>query len=187
MIKNTIILFVLFVFGTNSHLLGQVEQVCGTPSTPPNTPINVSKVNSCDATCPVSQEYAPNEFYPHHRPIVNIRVNIHFIQRTDGSGNFTETHDGHGNTNRNGIVIANEMISVTNALLASNQQTLTDQTQYGCDFGVPGYVGEPTYLQTQFRFVLEPYPNDPNNTTGVYFHQSDLHYEDNNWQSKSRA
>ncbi len=44
-----------------------------------------------------------------------LRVNIHFMLRTNGTGNFTETSDGDGRTWYNGYNYANELINQMNA------------------------------------------------------------------------
>jgi hypothetical protein len=49
-----------------------------------------------------------------------VRVNIHFMLKTDGTGNFRELDDGDGRTSYNGYIYANDMISWMNEASAWN-------------------------------------------------------------------
>ena len=51
-----------------------------------------------------------------------IRLNIHFMLRTNGTGNFTETTDGDGRTWYNGYTYANELIDRMNIRNDYNEQ-----------------------------------------------------------------
>jgi hypothetical protein len=50
-----------------------------------------------------------------------VRVNIHYTLRTNGTGNFTETGDGLGNS-LNGYQFARDMIAASNSYQATNPQ-----------------------------------------------------------------
>jgi len=58
-----------------------------------------------------------------------VRVNIHFILKTDGTGNFTETKDVNGNTTSyNGYWFAGKCIELCNSQLAN--ELMTQQLSY---------------------------------------------------------
>ena len=112
-----------------------------------------------------------NRFYVHDRNHSNdyaqracadpkikyIRVAYHFIQRNTGTGNFTATDDGLGNTNYNGYQRADDIIKFANEKLASNHDAWLKTS--GETYPTP----PPTI---PIRYVL----------TGVYFHQNSSYY-----------
>ena len=51
-----------------------------------------------------------------------VAVNIHFVARTDGTGNFTQTTDPDGGTNYNGYDFAEDVIDNINAEWQDNQK-----------------------------------------------------------------
>ena len=80
-----------------------------------------------------------------------IRVNIHFINHSDGTGNFNPNDDGNGNTGMNGYKRAETVINFANEKLANNQQMWRPS-------------GNSTPVSPiRIRYLL----------TGVYFHNSD--------------
>jgi hypothetical protein len=84
-----------------------------------------------------------------------VRVNIHFVLKTDGTGNFTETKDINGNTSSyNGYWFATKCIDICNAQLSN--ETMTQQLSYS------------------------PIPVNPINygykLIGVYFHRNDTYF-----------
>ncbi len=80
-----------------------------------------------------------------------VRVNIHFIQKSDGTGNFTETSDGFGN-DFNGYNVSMEMLHWINT---KDNQTLNIPPDHSL-------IKYPINI----KFVLD----------AVYFHQSDELY-----------
>lgn len=80
-----------------------------------------------------------------------IRVNVHFINRSDGTGNFNPNNDGNGNTSMNGYKRAETIINFANTKLANNMQMWR-----------PSNNSTPV-VPIRVRYVL----------TGVYFHNSD--------------
>lgn len=68
---------------------------------------------------PITIQYIPDEY------TINkvIKINIHFMLKQNGPPlNFTETDDGNGNTNFTGYDLANEIISLANLRLQTNDQ-----------------------------------------------------------------
>ena len=51
-----------------------------------------------------------------------VRVNIHYILRSDGTGNFRPNDDGWGNSNFTGYDFAEDVIIESNRQLAQNNQ-----------------------------------------------------------------
>ena len=88
--------------------------------------------------------------------IVYIRVAYHFIQEDNGTGNFTKTDDGQGNSNYNGYQRADDIIKYANEKLADNHDPWLKAP--GEDYPNP----TPTIT---IRYVL----------TGVYFHKNSTH------------
>jgi hypothetical protein len=85
-----------------------------------------------------------------------IRVNIHFILKTDGTGNFTETRDVHNVQNSyNGYWFANKVIERCNYWL-SNNQVMTQQLSC-CPIQV---------LNVNYNVVL----------SGVFFDKGDTYF-----------
>ncbi len=89
--------------------------------------------------------------------IKQVKVNIHYVLKTDGSGNFAETSDGWGNSNYTGFDYAEDLVDSSNAELAVNPGIAGGMR-------IPGY--DYTVTDFGFRFVL----------SGVYFHRSDAIY-----------
>jgi hypothetical protein len=86
-----------------------------------------------------------------------IRVNIHFISRSNGTGNFSETSNINDIiTNENGYWLADIIINAANYNLANNE-VMTQQLSY-----TPIPVGEINY-----NYKLN----------GVFFHRNDSFYE----------
>jgi hypothetical protein len=83
-----------------------------------------------------------------------VRVNIHYVLRSDGTGNFTETSDGWGNNNFTGFDYAQGMIDSGNAELAVNPGVALPN---GNTFPINDFG---------YRLVL----------SGVYFHRDDAIY-----------
>lgn len=86
-----------------------------------------------------------------------VRVNIHYISRSNGTGNFSETCNILGNTsNENGYWHANYIINEANHYLANNLE-MTQQLSYN-----PIPVEDINY-----SYKLN----------GVFFHRSDTYFE----------
>lgn len=90
--------------------------------------------------------------------IKHVKVNIHYLLKDDGSGNFHETGDGWGNPYYTGFDYAEDMIDSINVELDVNP-------------GIPGGMQVLPYDYTitdfGFRFVL----------AGVYFHRNTSLYD----------
>lgn len=83
-----------------------------------------------------------------------IRVNIHFMLRTNGTGNFTETTDGDGRTWYNGYTYANELIDRMNV-----------RNDYNERMNIP--TGNTTPILTKnFHYVID----------AVYFIRNDAYF-----------
>lgn len=80
--------------------------------------------------------------------------------RYHGWGNFTETHDGFGDTSWNGYAHADHIVRVANQALSQNQP------QWRKEAGV-NYPDTPPAIP--FRYLL----------TGVYFHRNDTFFDTN--------
>jgi hypothetical protein len=84
-----------------------------------------------------------------------VRVNVHFILKTDGTGNFTETKDINGNTcSYNGYWFAGKCIELCNSQLTNEPMTQQLSNQ-------PILVNPINYC---YKLV------------GVYFHRSDTYF-----------
>jgi flagellar hook-associated protein FlgK len=100
---------------------------------------------------PDAINYAPDEY----TQIKYIKVNVHFMLMSDGTGNFTETDDGISSANNfTGFDYANQVINSANYQLSSNQH-----------FNLPPGNNTPI-LDRKYRYVLE----------GVYFHRNSDYY-----------
>lgn len=159
------ILFFCFVMLLN--YVSNAQMSCGTVGNAQNQELLTD--------CTTPSNYTPDDAYPSHRPIVYIRVNVHFMQHPDGSGNFSETDDGYGNPYPTGLDYAQLMIDKCNERLSANQQMLcpTNNTT----------AVEPI----QIRYVLWANPLITNDN-GVYYHQvsDDYYYHDfsfTNWKN----
>ncbi|MDF2456955.1 MAG: hypothetical protein K0R51_2948 [Cytophagaceae bacterium] len=83
-----------------------------------------------------------------------LKVNFHFMLKSDGTGNFTEYDDGMGNTNYNGYMYAQDLVNSANGNLQNNQQTRLP-------------IGNTVPIPTMnVRYVIG----------GIYFHRDDTHY-----------
>lgn len=83
-----------------------------------------------------------------------LRINYHFMLRTDGTGNFTETTDGNGGTAFNGYKIAEMTTSWIN-----------QSNQYNPPMNLPPGNTTPN-LDKNYYFV----------TDAVYFHRDDAYF-----------
>jgi len=103
---------------------------------------------------PDALEYIPDS----NTPIKYIRVNIHFMLRSQGDpdypGNFTKTGDGFGNTDYTGYDYAEDLINTANVRLSSNVQMRMP----------PG--NNTQVLERKYRYVLN----------GVFFHEDNNYY-----------
>ncbi len=91
-----------------------------------------------------------------------VNVNYHFIQRNNGTGNFTNTSDGLGNTNYNGYLHAEAIVDRANYYMANNNECWTSPTGTAV-------------LPIRVQYVLK----------GVYFHKSDDYYTVDNAAERS--
>ncbi len=85
-----------------------------------------------------------------------IRVNIHFILKDNGTGNFSETSDGINVANNyNGYMFAEDIIKACNELLSNNVEMR--------------YQPSPPVeaIETNYKYILN----------GVFFHRSTSDYE----------
>lgn len=62
-----------------------------------------------------------NYTYPSLAPVKTMRVNFHYLLRTDGTGNFTETGDNYTNRPYNGYMYAEEMVRRCNQRWNANK------------------------------------------------------------------
>ncbi len=92
----------------------------------------------------------PNAICTDFNSIKWVRVNIHFVNRDDGTGNFNANDDGNGNPDMNGYKRAELLINRANEFIANNQHMWR-----------PSGNNTPV-LSTRIRYLL----------TGVYFHNS---------------
>ena len=81
-----------------------------------------------------------------------MRVNIHWVLKDDGTGNFRPNDDGLGHTSMNGYIMAKAMIDTANSYLASNARMWLP---------IPNSTPE---LEIGFAYVLN----------GVYFDKSSV-------------
>ena len=95
--------------------------------------------------------------YDPNGPVKVIRVNFHFISKTNGTGNFTETNDGYYNPtprSYNGYMYADDMIKWCNEHWNINEPLL--------HMPIPAVPALPKKIKFQL--------------CGVYFHKSDSDY-----------
>ena len=86
-----------------------------------------------------------------------IRVNVHFILRSDGTGNFSETCNIYGNqSDENGYWLANTIINKANYYLANN----VEMTQQLSNSPIP-------VEDINYSYKLN----------GVFFHRNDTYFE----------
>jgi len=110
-------------------------------------PRNYNSKQGCNA--PLS--YAPDTSHLDHFPMRYIRVNMHYMNHTDSTKNFNEA----------------EALSFTKRYLKSATNDLKKLTKPA----IPPNNNLPA-LPKQYRYVLTPLPDDPNDT-GVYCHYDD--------------
>lgn len=108
----------------------------------------------------VTDNFAPNQ--PKASRSINdkkvIRINYHFMLKTNGTGNFRETDDGDGRTTYNGYMLANDITGWANYACSVNPQ-----------MNIP--TGNTTAaLPKNYSFV----------TDAVYFWRNDATYVFNN-------
>lgn len=148
-IQKLVALILVLLLGSPmfaSKTFGQTSSIgsCATPDGSGATPAfrSSSIVTTTDCENPNTVKY--------------LKVNYHFVLRTDGTGNFTETQDGLGNP-YNGYQRAEDVILEANHELAANpvswMQTL-------------GFTYPSPANPKNIRYIL----------TGVYFHRSDALY-----------
>jgi hypothetical protein len=86
-----------------------------------------------------------------------LRVNVHFILTSSGTGNFSETCNINGNTSgENGYWLASTIINAANSYLSDNSE-MTQQLSYST---IP-------VENINYGYKLN----------GVFFHRSDFYYE----------
>jgi hypothetical protein len=136
---------VLFFFLTPLAVYSQ-SNYSGMPPT-----FSCGVINSSTFTVPHSDNFiAPNAICTDPNSIKWVRVNIHFVNRDDGTGNFNQNDDGNGNSTMNGYKRAELLINRANDFLANNQHMWRPS---GNNTAV---------IPTRIRYLL----------TGVYFHNS---------------
>lgn len=101
--------------------------------------------------------YLKSAFVPsQNTPIKYVKVNFHYMLKTDGSGNFTESDDGDGNSSFNGYMHAMNIVEAANTKFSNNRQMYLP----------PGNSTDNPPIQ--IRLILQ----------GVYFHDSsNTHYD----------
>lgn len=100
----------------------------------------------------LKSQYIPNS----STPIKYISINIHFMLKNDGTGNFTETSDGIDPANNyNGYKFAEDIIQACGQLLANNVEMRYQPT--------PPVEA----LETKYSYYLN----------GVFFHRNTTDYE----------
>lgn len=114
---------------------------------------NPAKTNS--EMCNDALNYAPDTAHINHTTMKYVRVNVHFMNRSDSSENFNGAE---------GIKYAQQLIYYSNLPLASNKKMFLPE-------------GNTTaVLPQRYTYVLTPATDDPNDK-GVYFHyDDDLYY-----------
>ena len=110
-------------------------------------PQNYDRKNGCNA--PLS--YAPDTSHLDHFPMRYIRVNVHYMNHSDSTKNFNEA----------------EAVSFTKKYLNAATHDLKRLSK----IAIPPNNNLPA-LPKQYRYVLTPLPDDPNDT-GVYCHYDD--------------
>jgi hypothetical protein len=109
------------------------------------------------AICGNTYNYSQDLPNFNERPIITIRVNVHFLLDNNGNGNFKPNGDGYGNSWPTGFSYANDMINDANNALQSNQQ-----------MGLP--IGNNTpILPININYEIWKNPAIPGDQ-GIYFH-----------------
>lgn len=101
--------------------------------------------------CNSPGNYEPDLVNLDRRPILTLQVNVHYIQKMNGSGNYPET-----GSPVNGVQFAQDFIDRANYLMRNNTA-----------MNYPN-VSPPPVLPVHLQFELAPNPNDPT-SDGVYF------------------
>jgi hypothetical protein len=101
------------------------------------------------------RDYVPSPTSLEWMPIKTVRINIHFVSRSDGSGNFDEG---------TGRKFARDLVAAANGLLANNQP-----------MNLPKGNATPV-LPIQIRYELA---GDSASPDGIYFIRSDSDYRFN--------
>ncbi|MBC7488558.1 MAG: T9SS type A sorting domain-containing protein [Cytophagaceae bacterium] len=137
--REKLVSFVLYLLFCIIGSRGAIAQnTCGTPHDK-NDVHRSTETSRTSATC--SQT-------------VYVKVNFHFMLKSDGTGNFTEYDDGMGNTNYNGYMYAQDLVNGANSNLINNQQTRLP-------------IGNTVPIPTMnLRYIIG----------GIYFHRDDAHY-----------
>lgn len=141
--KNIIILLtIISVFYINA------QTSCGTIMAPPSVYINPN-ARMQDAIANWA-DFVPN----FNTPEKTIRINFHFLLRNDGTGNFTETTNGNGNTNYNGYKYIEDLLpALTNRI--NNRPVFNVQIGSGV-----------RNLPLKFNIIVD----------GIYFHRNTTIY-----------
>jgi hypothetical protein len=116
--------------------------------------VAVGQLN-CIISAPAEIELSPSQKSGGNYTHKVIRVNIHYTLKTNGTGNFTETGDGQGNS-LNGYQFAKDMIRDAN-----NYQT----TNPPMNLHTPPNTSTPN-PDKEYEYILE----------AVYFHRNDYFY-----------
>jgi len=134
--KKSIILIILFALSNN---LLNAQEECFTP--PPDNSERKSTLS--------------NYVYDPDGPVKIVRVNFHFLLRTDSTGNFTETSDNYTNRPYNGYLAAEDLVKYCNQRWSVNQPLR--------HMPVPPVPALPKKVQFQL--------------CGVYFHRNTADYD----------
>ena len=98
----------------------------------------------------ITNKYIPDEYIPN----MYIKVNFHFMMKSDSTLNFTPFDDGNGNCGFSAYEYSDILISFANSMLAQNSQ-----------MHLP--LGNNTpILQRKYRLLLQD----------IYFHYDDMAY-----------
>ncbi|MDX2003627.1 MAG: T9SS type A sorting domain-containing protein [Chitinophagales bacterium] len=111
------------------------------------------------------------ENYGYYLPERTVYINVHFMLKSDGTGNFNETWDGIRNNVHgfyvNGYRVANEMLDWINQTAQANSSN---------QYVVAGNILPVPTLDSKIKFQLYTDPNDSNDR-GIYFHRNDIAYD----------
>ncbi len=99
--------------------------------------------------------YAPDPEHPGYTPFKRLRVNVHFVNSRDSSMNFN---------GQEGIEEGRRLIQNMNTLLHDNRKPYLPKGNT-----LPA-------LPLRFDLQLTPRPDDPTDSTGIYFHYDDELY-----------
>lgn len=146
-IYNISVLQLTLLFCLNILSSQTLSYVCG------NTNSNISSTISSTRTVP-----APPQSCLSPASIKYIKINAHYLLKSDGTGNFTETNDGYTDSRYiagvNGYNRFKKIIDWANAQMAGNYQMF-----------LPAGNSTPV-LPKRVQFILD----------SVYFHRSDTYY-----------